>query len=380
MADQELLDILLQGARAWNAWRTSARVVIPDFSGAELSEKNLSGADLSGANFSEANLYYTNLQQANLSGANLFRAHFDEANLHRADLSGANLREAHLSWWDLGGRTDLSSADLTEADLTGADLRNSNLSFANLTRTNFSRALLNEANLRAAILLETNFEGANLSRARIYGVSAWNIKLNPDTKQNDLIISNDGPMVMVDDLEVAQFVNLLLNNEKIRNIIDTVGKKGVLILGRFTEDRKALLDAIRNGLRELGFIPMMFDFEKPSQRDFTETIRILAGLSRFIIADITNPKSSPLELQAIMPDYMIPFVPIIQEGEEPFSMFCDLKQKYSEWVLDVLEYDSVTNLHRVLDKAVVRPALEKADQLELKKAESIQKRHVSDYQ
>jgi hypothetical protein len=38
---------------------------------------------------------------------------------------------------------------------------------------------------------------------------------------------------------------------------------------------------------------------------------------------------------------MIPFVPIIHEDEEPFSMFRDLKQKYGEWVLDVLEYDSV---------------------------------------
>jgi len=46
---------------------------------------------------------------------------------------------------------------------------------------------------------------------------------------------------------------------------------------------------------------MMFDFERSKERDFTETIRILAGLSRFIIADITNPKSSPLELQVTMP-------------------------------------------------------------------------------
>jgi hypothetical protein len=30
-----------------------------------------------------------------------------------------------------------------------------------------------------------------------------------------------------------------------------------------------------------------------------------------------------------MPDYMIPFVPIIQESEEPFSMFSDLKQSDS---------------------------------------------------
>jgi hypothetical protein len=39
----------------------------------------------------------------------------------------------------------------------------------------------------------------------------------------------------------------------------------------------------------------------------------LAGY--FVIADVTNPKSSPLELQAVVPDYQIPFVPIIQEPE-----------------------------------------------------------------
>jgi hypothetical protein len=101
---------------------------------------------------------------------------------------------------------------------------------------------------------------------------------------------------MVDNLEVAQFIYLLLNNEKIRDVINTIGKKGVLILGRFTEERKPVLDAIRDRLRELDFVPMLFDFERPTQRDFTETIKTLAGLSRFIIADITNPRSSPLEL------------------------------------------------------------------------------------
>jgi hypothetical protein len=124
---------------------------------------------------------------------------------------------------------------------------------------------------------------------------------------------------------------------------------------------------------------MMFDFEKPTQRDFTETIKTLAGLSRFIIADITNPKSSPLELQAIMPDYMIPFVPIIHEDEKPFAMFQDLKQKYGEWVLDLLEYDTAQGLLDVFDEAVVAPANEMAGLLELKKAEQIQTRHVKDY-
>jgi hypothetical protein len=139
------------------------------------------------------------------------------------------------------------------------------------------------------------------------------------------------------------------------------------------------LDSIRTKIRQLGFLPMMFDFERPTQRDFTETIKNLAGLSRFIIADITNPKSSPLELQAVMPEYMIPFVPIIQEDEKPFAMFQDLKQKYGEWVLDVLKYDCSDNLVKALDSAVVEPALERSQQLIVKKAEAISTRHIRDY-
>jgi hypothetical protein len=228
--------------------------------------------------------------------------------------------------------------------------------------------------------VKTNLTETTLTGCRIYGISAWSLKLE-GTKQQNLNVSDYGePDIMVDNLEVAQFVYLLLHNEKIRDVIDTIGEKGVLILGRFTEERKAVLDAIRDRLRELGFVPMMFDFERPTQRDFTGTIKTLAGMSRFVIADITNPRSSPLELQATMPDYMIPFVPIIQEDEEPFAMFRDLKQRYGEWVLDVLEYDSATKLQEVLGKAVVAPALDKSHELILKKAEAIRTRHISDYQ
>jgi hypothetical protein len=188
--------------------------------------------------------------------------------------------------------------------------------------------------------------------------------------------------VTVDDIEVAQFVYLLLHNEKINGIIDTVGKKAVLILGRFTSERKAVLDAIRRRLRDLDYVPMVFDFERPTERDFTETIKTLAGMSLFIIADVTNPKSSPLELQAIVPDYMVPLVPIQQDDEKPFSMLADLQNKYggeSGWVLDLLKYDTVDNLLGAMESAVIKPALERADYLRVRKAQPIRERHVSQY-
>jgi hypothetical protein len=323
MGDQSHVDILAQGVEAWNSWRERNPSMEPDLSDADLIEANLSGANITGAN----------ITGANITGAKLF-----VTRLFVTNLTGANL----------------TGADLTGADLTGADLSRS-------------------------ILVETHLQRSTLTGCKIYGISAWGLKLE-GAKQRNLRISNDEKStITVDNLEVAQFVYLLLNNDKIRDVIDTIGEKGVLILGRFTEERKAVLDAIRDRLRELGFVSMMFDFERPTQRDFTETIKTLAGLSRFIIADITNPKSSPLELQATMPDYMIPFVPIIHEDEKPFAMFRDLKQKYGEWVLDVRKYDSAANLRERLDKAVVRPALDKSNQLILKKAEAIRTRHINEY-
>jgi hypothetical protein len=171
-------------------------------------------------------------------------------------------------------------------------------------------ATLVGADLRGALLEGTKLLNADISGSRIYGISVWDVKTAGLTQENLVITPPGQSEITVDSIEVAQFTYLLLNNRSIREVIDTISQKGVLILGRFTKERKAVLDAIRDRLRKLGFVPMMFDFEKPKQRDFTETIKTLAGLSRFIIADITNPKSSPLELQATMPDYMIPFVPI----------------------------------------------------------------------
>ena len=49
--------------------------------------------------------------------------------------------------------------------------------------------------------------------------------------QKNLIITPHGePAITVDNLEVAQFIYLLLNNESVRRVIDTITSKVVLIL------------------------------------------------------------------------------------------------------------------------------------------------------
>ena len=248
----------------------------------------------------------------------------------------------------------LPRANLPRANLTGARLNEANLSWANLSRADLSGGVL-----VSAILVDTDLTGADLTGCRIYGVSAWGLKLEETTKQQNLVITEFGsgePEITVDNIEVAQFIYLLLHNEKIRDVIDTIGKKGVLLLGRFTEGRMLILERLRDKLRDLGFVPMVFNFDKPETKDFTETVRLLANLSHFVIVDITNPRSTPLELQATVPDYMVPFVPILEQGQEPFAMFVDLQNRYDSVLKPVIGYSSVDRLIEVLEDKVVKPA------------------------
>src|SRR5262249_49330872 len=148
------------------------------------------------------------------------------------------------------------------------------------------------------------------------------------------------------------------------------------LLGRFTEGRIAILERLREKLRGLGYVPMVFNFDKPETKDFTETVRLLANLSHFVIVDITNPRSAPLELQATVPDTMVPFAPILQNGEEPFVMFVDLKNKY-DWVLkDVIVYPSIDRLIDVLEREVIGPAEAKFTELLSRRTEQLRLKRV----
>ena len=250
--------------------------------------------------------------------------------------------------------------------MTGADLRSANLAYADLTG-----ATLREADLRGAQLVGTIVDGADFEASAVHGISVWNLRGVPARQTSLVITLPHEPTVTVDTLDVAQFVHLLLTRQKLRAVIDTMTAKTVLLLGRFTPERKAILDALAEEIRRCGLIPLIFDFERSTARDFTETIRTLASLSAFVVADITNPKSSPLELQATVPDYQIPFVTILEAGEAPFSMFSDLWTKYP-WVLDPIDFRSVDRLRAGFRTGILERAFAKRRELLQQKARSPQ--------
>ena len=161
------------------------------------------------------------------------------------------------------------------------------------------------------------------SLRNIYGIAAWNVRLENAIQKNLIITQKHEATITIDNLKVAQFIYLMLNNKEIRDVINTLTTKSVLILGRFTPERKSYQEALRDALRNYNYLPILFEDNEPKDRNFTETVRTLAHLARFIIADLTEPSSIPQELQAIIPTLAVSVQPILLKNKKEHSMFRD---------------------------------------------------------
>jgi len=320
----------------WNRWRQRHPRVRPDLRGARLT-----GLDLR----------FMNLRKVRFIGG---------------DLSGSILRMTHLEGADLR-RVHMRHTDLSFALLHGADMRQ-----AVLEETLLATAELNGADLRGAALIGCMMNGAilygvKLKDAVVWGTAIWHA--SADERSEEFFVSNQeldpidydlnwvkkpGNHLKLDKLELAHFLALVSDNDKIGELLRAAATRLVLLLGRFTGDQAEVLDQLRKVLPRYGYAPIVFDFEQDAGRDLIETVTTLAGLSRFIIADLTAARSTPLEAQAIVPDLAVPFVPIIQ-GESPFSMFDALRRKYF-WVLDPFEYRGTAHLISSLKRSVIGPA------------------------
>lgn len=410
MKSNELLSIISRGHKEWNTWRKTYKKkldfknikdinvnfkecnlesaafnnsVIPDakFSRALLNkavfvDSNLHDAFFIDTELNKANFNYSDLRKAKFNGTKCMKSLFMEANLHRAKFNAANLSSSDLNKADLRrasfknailNNTNFYTSNLRDANFRNADLRGACLMLTNLTGVDFSGANLEGANLQGAQLIGTNFEDANLNKCTVFGTSVWQVNLK-NCKQEDLIITRQSifepkhkyynknePKITVDDLRVAQFIYLLIENPNIRHVIDTITSKVVLILGSFTKDRISILHSLRDELRKYNYIPVLFDFENSSNRNLTETVSTLAHLSHFVIADLTDPKSIPQELERIIPNLpSVPVCPILLENQKEYGMFEHFKNY--QWVLDIVNYIDSSDLIAKLNNKIIKPS------------------------
>jgi hypothetical protein len=317
----EHLKQLANGKLAWNTWRLDHPDVHPMFACADLRSVSTHPLD-------EYDFSYTNFTEANLSGLHMRRANFHQAILAKAVCSSAHFEGANFC------RTDMYKTIFTDAHFEGA-------------------------NLQGVQLAGTELRAAHMTGCKVYGLSAWDLEVDKRTEQESLQVtyrplgSDVDETVIVDGLDLAAFIYMTVSNRNISRVFDATGRKWVLLLGGFGE-RRHVLERLGRALRERQLVPIVFDFPPPKHADLIETVVLLAGMSAFVIVDITDPRSTPMELQAIAPTFAVPIVPIIQSPQSEFASFSSLR-KYSS-VLQMIPYTTVDDLVAHLDEWIVEPA------------------------
>ncbi|MGD0781505.1 MAG: pentapeptide repeat-containing protein [Candidatus Aminicenantales bacterium] len=379
MAESRFLKILKEGTPVWNRWRNSHPRIKPDLSGADLTDfrfngivnfndADLSGADLRGrplfraqfqravlkdATLNRADLRQAVLSEADLSGADLGgtdlqKADLKNANLRRAKLQRASLNRANLERADLG-EADLKKADLSEADLFGANLSGADfggavmtggyLFGANLTGTSLRRANLKGANLQQTILVETDLSFADISGCSIYGVSVWNAKLEQTVQKDLLATPTRSPSIIVDHIEMAQFIYLLINNSRIQKFA-----RIVLVLGHFEPKRRELLEAIRDQVRKSDYVPLVFDHDDCADPGLQSTLSNLARMARFVIMEMTDQTECWPATIALLHKLAVPVKPLLMGPADAMAKALPLNREKSQAFLDVYCYENAAEL------------------------------------
>lgn len=198
----KLSETNLSGSRASSADFSDADlsgVVIKDadFSGANLEGANLTNADFTGtdltnSNFRSSIMSGTVMQQTETGGTNLREAITDDAmgtKLEELGKSLAELLEEHTSWvataGSTGRRLDLSGFDLRHVpqirnySLTAVKAVGANFLRQNLESIEMQSALLDRADLRDTIMRRADLRGSTLKNAMIARADLSEANLSP---------------------------------------------------------------------------------------------------------------------------------------------------------------------------------------------------------
>lgn len=331
MPSLEVLKKLKSGAESWNNWRLTDESRNADLSDTDFVRDCPSGEgfydlpEFQGFNFSGINMNRVSMRNSTFIDCDFSNSHFHFSDLVDSYCLNCNFTGAGLNVSKIG------SAEFVGCDFTGADL-----SYCSAEETNFTGSVLVGTNLSNMSLVKTDFSNARIENACAYGISAWDLNLD-GCKQSNIAISESSSSITVPTVELAQFISLLINSKNLRQVIETITSKVVLILGRFTPERKAVLDEIKEQLDGHGYLAVLFDFEVPSSRDITETVITLATLSKFIVADLSDPRSIPQELTSIIPHLpSVPVQPILESTDQEYGMFEHFKRY--PWVLPTQTY------------------------------------------
>jgi hypothetical protein len=360
----EVIAVLKKAAaenkHVWNNWKEAVDPGKYRLSGVDFSTLNTPG--LPGYDFLNCTFEDCIFDNIVLFNCDFEHARFERCTFTSSVRSNGNFRSS-----------EFENCTFTETNFINADFRGAT----------FRWVVMENVNFRFACLSDCKFYDSKIIGCKIYGASIWDIDA-VRTEQRDLLIPNrkengkwTGETITIDDIQLGNVIFLLLDNANYRKMFNESKKKSVLILGRFGKNLEQTINPLKNELRKRNLSPIVFDFDKPNALDLMEAIVLLAFMSKFIIADLSDATSVIGELQAILSSQMLPVLPIIRRSSTLFSTYA-FTNKFI-WIAQPLIYDEIQQVIEKFDSVIIKTAEELDREIMRIKNKPIGTRDINDY-
>ena len=277
--------------------------------------------------------------------------HFDGVSLFHMNFGHSDFLNCTFT-----NETNLIKSDLTDCYFEGCAFIDTKLLDVDMRTSTFKSCKFSNSVFKNVSLVDSTFTGGKISGCEIYGVNLWNANID-GTNQSDLSISQNvaryEDTTSVDDIELSSLINYLSKNKKFSSL--NTDSNFVLLLGSFESKRYENLKRLKQKLKEeKKYVPILCDWNVNKADNLLELVVLLAGFSRFIVVDLSSPRSVPAELQTILSSMVIPVIPLIEENEDFYTAYKYISRY--QWVENLYKYQSFEEVLESPDKIIYKRA------------------------
>ena len=219
------VDELQKGSDFWNLWRKQNPKIRPDLRNVNFTSSFPSKLRDYGLPLFEN----TDFSNCDLHGVILRNGSYINCNFDRSDINWADFVDAYFEKCSFRN-VSMRVSKIGSANFRNCIFENSDLSYCSAEETSFIGSIFINTRLEHMSLVKCDLENTKIENCFVYGTSTWDLNLNNSIQENIIITDDENDVISVDNLELAQFIYLLINNSKLRHVIETITSKVVLIL------------------------------------------------------------------------------------------------------------------------------------------------------
>jgi|GEM_PF-5300156 len=327
---------------------------------------NLDAVTAEDVTFDRTNLQYAHLHHVRFARSRFFGGSLQNSNLYKADFTDSELRGVQAGWLH-ATMSHFESVRVTDTHFNEVQFRSVGLAGGTFHGGTFTASLFHEVKMQQSMwrdvdlsrvmLFEVDCHDAVFEFCTIFGLGVCRMIGTPRI-QRHLNAGIGDSKLLVDDLKLGSFLYEIDRDDAVPRLFELLASKLILILGRFLPETKARLDRLHSELRLRDYVPVLVDSELIGTFNATTLVNVVAMCARFVVVDVTNPKTVIAEVDAILKQRPVPVQPIVLVGEPEPVQFPMARRDGHRQLLPVFEYRDLDDLIEKLDRSVIGPCEE----------------------